>query len=567
MIKGKLFVMLLSTSVMMGLCGLQGHAYASELPFEEVDYIKQNEIRVIKDDEAIEFDVKPQIIKNRTLVPMRAIFEKMQLEVEWNQKEQLAVGFDEDNKIIFKINSKSAKINNVEKTLDVPAQIIKGRTLIPLRFLSESMGYNVLWIQESNLILISDSEISDEWKYAGKENGDSNKEYQRRYINGYKTPFTRYVDSEEVLNGFHDMNNDEDQNQESEENIEENLKDTKGRVTASRLNFRKSDSTTSSIIGVIEKNSIVKVLIIDGEWLKVEYGGQTGWVYKDYVDILDEETEEPTEENLPDEEKKPEINGIVNTENLNFREGNGVNYAVIEELEKGTVIGILKAEGYWLNVKYEGKTGWVHKEFVDIINDETNNQDTEDVFKIYLSPSNQPANLYATGETTEKIQMEKLADIIKEILMDEYICDVKIGSVLGQTYLGRPDEAALYGADVYLAIHSNASASKVQAGAVGFYHPDYLKSWILTNNIIHEINAIDPYESNTFLQIKDGMASFDGFGYGEIRSPHKAGVMPVLIETEFHDNPITANWIIDNTDEIARAYVNGLVKTFNLPLK
>lgn len=565
MFKEKLLTVLLSTSVIIGLSGLHTQlAYASQLTFEKVDYIKQNEIRVIKDNTTIEFDIKPQIIDNRTLVPMRAIFEEMQLEVEWNQKEQLAIGFDKNNKIIFKINSKTAKINNSEKTLDVPAQIIKGRTLIPLRFLSENMGYNVVWIQESNLILISDDKISDEWKYAGTEKENQNKEYERRYINGYKTPFTRYVGSSKVLYGIHDISNDSDEKPVIEEPIDENLKDiSSGRVTASRLNFRKDNDIASSIIGVIEKDSIVKILNIDGDWLNVEYSAQIGWVHKDYVDIIENTTEEPTEE-----PKAEIITGIVTTENLNFREGNGVNYAVISELEKGTVVGILKADGYWLNVEFEGKTGWVHKDYVEIINDEpASNQGSEDIFKIYLSPSNQPANLYAVGDTTEKIQMENLADRIKEILETEYVCDVKIGSVLGQTYLGRPDEAKKFKADVYLAIHSNASVSKVQTGAVGFYHPDYLKSWLLTNNIIHEINAIDPYESITFLQIKNGMAPFDGFGYGEIRTPHNEGIMPVLIETEFHDNPITANWIIDNTDVIARAYVNGLVKTFNLPLK
>ena len=63
------------------------------------------------------------------------------------------------------------------------------------------------------------------------------------------------------------------------------------------------------------------------------------------------------------------------------------------------------------------------------------------------------------------------------------------------------------------------------------------------------------------------MRSFYGIGYGEIRNPSKLGLLSVLVETDFHDNPKTAQWIIDNKDASARAYVNAIVKTFNINKK
>ncbi len=63
------------------------------------------------------------------------------------------------------------------------------------------------------------------------------------------------------------------------------------------------------------------------------------------------------------------------------------------------------------------------------------------------------------------------------------------------------------------------------------------------------------------------MKAFNGIGYGEIRNPSKLGLISVLVETDFHDNPKTAQWIIDNKDGIARAYVNALVNTFNITKK
>jgi N-acetylmuramoyl-L-alanine amidase len=63
------------------------------------------------------------------------------------------------------------------------------------------------------------------------------------------------------------------------------------------------------------------------------------------------------------------------------------------------------------------------------------------------------------------------------------------------------------------------------------------------------------------------MKQFNGIGYGEIRNPAKLGLISVLVETDFHDNPKTAQWIIDNKDSIARAYVNALVSTFDIGKK
>ncbi|MCL2818064.1 MAG: hypothetical protein FWD39_06750 [Clostridiales bacterium] len=63
------------------------------------------------------------------------------------------------------------------------------------------------------------------------------------------------------------------------------------------------------------------------------------------------------------------------------------------------------------------------------------------------------------------------------------------------------------------------------------------------------------------------MTQFNGSGYGEIRSPMQRGVIPVLIEVNFHDNPLTARYIIDNKDQIAVAIVKSLVTTLAIGRK
>lgn len=190
------------------------------------------------------------------------------------------------------------------------------------------------------------------------------------------------------------------------------------------------------------------------------------------------------------------------------------------------------------------------------------------MYKIYLSPSNQPTNKYCVGNTNEKAEMEVIAKKIKEILDNEYECEVVMATLyLGIDAEGRAREAKDKGCHIYLAIHSNAGGGGKASGVVAFYHPDSISGKLLASNIVKELNAICPVKSNRNTSVENGMKAFNGLGYGEIRNPSRLGLITVLVETDFHDNPKTAQWILDNKDEIARAYVMGLVKALNIAKK
>lgn len=188
--------------------------------------------------------------------------------------------------------------------------------------------------------------------------------------------------------------------------------------------------------------------------------------------------------------------------------------------------------------------------------------------RIYLSPSNQPKNLYAVGNTNEKVEMEAVAKKMKTILDAEYACETIIATTsLAIDATGRAQEAKDKGCGVYLALHSNAGGSGKASGAVAFYHPSSEESKALARNVVKELNAICPITSNRNTSVNNGMLLYKGYGLAEIRNPYKAGLIGVLAETDFHDNPKTAKWIIDNKDAIARAYVEALVKTFGIERK
>ncbi len=190
------------------------------------------------------------------------------------------------------------------------------------------------------------------------------------------------------------------------------------------------------------------------------------------------------------------------------------------------------------------------------------------MIKIYLSPSNQPANRYCVGNTTEKAQMEAVAHKVKEILDAGYDCQTVMATLsMGIGYNERPKEAQDNGCDVYLAIHSNAGGAGKASGAVAFYHPNQSKGKTLASAIVKELNAICPVKSNRSTSVASGMKAFNGQGYGEIRSPYQRGLITVLAETDFHDNPATARWIIDSRDAIAAAYVRALVSVLEIAPK
>lgn len=87
---------------------------------------------------------QPAIIKNgRTLVPMRPVFEALGATVDFNKVTEEITATKGSNKIKLAIGSQNAVVNGNFKLLDTEAQIINGRTMVPLRFVGEAMGATV----------------------------------------------------------------------------------------------------------------------------------------------------------------------------------------------------------------------------------------------------------------------------------------------------------------------------------------------------------------------------------------------------------------------------------------
>lgn len=103
----------------------------------------------------INFDVAPIIENGRTLVPLRAIFEALGAIVEWNDDTQTVTAQKDDITVSLQIGSNELIKNGHERiTLDVSAQLIGGRTLVPTRAIAGSFGAVVEWDEDTKTVTI-----------------------------------------------------------------------------------------------------------------------------------------------------------------------------------------------------------------------------------------------------------------------------------------------------------------------------------------------------------------------------------------------------------------------------
>lgn len=112
-------------------------------------------INVEVDGTKVNFDVEPQLVQGRTMVPLRAIFVALGVEPEWDGTTQTVTANSNNVDLSMKVGDTYAMINGKRVSLDVPAMLINSRTMVPTRFIAESLGANVEWDGVRNTVLIN----------------------------------------------------------------------------------------------------------------------------------------------------------------------------------------------------------------------------------------------------------------------------------------------------------------------------------------------------------------------------------------------------------------------------
>ena len=115
----------------------------------------------------MDFDVKPRVLNGRTMVPLRAIFEALGAEVEWEQESQKVTATKYSKTVTLALGNTTAYVDEIPIALDVAAFAEAGRTLVPVRFISESFDCQVSWDNERKIVSIQKpnkySEASNEF--------------------------------------------------------------------------------------------------------------------------------------------------------------------------------------------------------------------------------------------------------------------------------------------------------------------------------------------------------------------------------------------------------------------
>lgn len=169
-------------------------------------------------------------------------------------------------------------------------------------------------------------------------------------------------------------------------------------------------------------------------------------------------------------------------------------------------------------------------------------------YKIYLSPSMQKHNIYATGNTNEMEQCNKIANSAQTALNRCGFVTKKAPQ--GQSMQQNISESNTWLPDLHVAIHTNAANGKSDGTLVMIYK-NTEKNSAAANAIYQTVFNATPGNTKRAVQIRTDLA--------ELKSTKS---LAVYVECEFHDNPAISDFIINNTEKIGEAIAEGICKYF-----
>ena len=242
---------------------------------------------------------------------------------------------------------------------------------------------------------------------------ESNGFYKIEFNNSYGYVYSKYISKD----GGDEKAQIVKQEEVKKEKVDESKKEAKSTTKAepivlairylnktgivnvsSSLNVREGASTSSKVIGSLSGNSKVTIVGEEGAFYKIEYKGSHGYVAKEYVKDVTENsnsnqgTQTPEKPSIPENTEKI---GIVNvSSSLNVRERASISSKVIGSLSGNTKVTIVGEEGAFYKIEYRGSHGYVAKEYVkDVTESNNSNQGTQTPEKPSIPESNEKTGI------------------------------------------------------------------------------------------------------------------------------------------------------------------------------
>lgn len=168
--------------------------------------------------------------------------------------------------------------------------------------------------------------------------------------------------------------------------------------------------------------------------------------------------------------------------------------------------------------------------------------------KLYLSPSDQTANLYAVGNTNEA---EQCREICLFAVKAAERCGIEAKTNTAGSMAERVAESNAWGADLHVPVHTNAANGSADGTLLMCYDLDG-KGFKASQAILKTLAPLSP-GSDYAIWARPSLY--------EIR---ESNAPCAYVEAAFHDNPVEAQWIIDHKQEIAEAIVEGACEYFGI---
>lgn len=299
-------------------------------------------VDVAVDGQLIDFDVRPFVDENnRTLVPIRFVAQSLGHEVGW-KKETKTVEIKNGVKYIsLTIDSKRVLVNGQEKTIDSQAILRQDRTLVPLRFVSEEMGARVDYDADKRRVLLEKAPepLPEEPEEGGEETD----------------PGLKVIDKVQVTVS-----------------------------SSSVLNVRSSPRTDrDNVLGKVAAGRVFKVLDQEEGWYGVDYENKKAWISASYAKVAaykfvkeEDKTEAdgPVQEDKKDKHPTKTVKGIrVDVSygsKLNVRDGASLGAEVLGKVTRNDRFPYLGQRGSWYQIDYANTTGYVHKDYAVLYEEE-----------------------------------------------------------------------------------------------------------------------------------------------------------------------------------------------------
>lgn len=130
-------------------------ALVAVLAIQPLSVSAEEDIKVLIDGEELVTDTAPIMMNNRVLVPFRAIFEKLGVDVYWDEETKTVNAFGKDTIMLLQVDNNKLFKNSEEIELDVAPTIVNNRTMVPVRVVAEGFSADVEWNGETREVTVT----------------------------------------------------------------------------------------------------------------------------------------------------------------------------------------------------------------------------------------------------------------------------------------------------------------------------------------------------------------------------------------------------------------------------